>query len=44
MERNLIKKELERVVDFSELSMNKIDSYEELKGILDFYNLNLNDI
>ncbi|MCD4663843.1 MAG: DEAD/DEAH box helicase family protein, partial [Bacteroidales bacterium] len=44
MERSLIKKELERVVDFSGLSMNKIDSYEELKNILDYYNLNLNDI
>ncbi len=44
MERNLIKKELERVVDFSELSMNKIDTYEELKDILDYYNLNLNDL
>jgi superfamily II DNA or RNA helicase len=43
MERNLIKKELERVVDFSELSMNKMDTYEELKEILDYYNLNLND-
>ena len=44
MERNLIKKELERVVDFSELSMNKTDTYEELKDILDNYNLNLNDL
>ena len=43
MERNLIKKELERVVDFSKLSMNKIDTYEELKDILEYYNLNLND-
>lgn len=44
MERNLVKKELERVVDFSYLSMNKIDTYEELKNILDYYNLNLNDL
>lgn len=44
MERNLIRKELERVVDFSGLAMNKIESYEELKDILDYYNLNLNDI
>lgn len=43
MEKNLIKKELERVVDFSELSMNKMDTYEELEEILDYYNLNLND-
>jgi superfamily II DNA or RNA helicase len=43
MERNLIKKELERVVDFSELSINKIDTFNELKEILDYYNLNLND-
>ncbi len=43
MEKNLIKKELERVVDFSELSMNKMDTYGELEEILDFYNLNLND-
>lgn len=44
IEKNLIKKELERVVDFSELSMNKMNTYEELKEILDYYNLNLNDI
>jgi superfamily II DNA or RNA helicase len=43
MERNLIKKELERVVDFSNLAMNKIDTYEALKDILSYYNLNLND-
>jgi superfamily II DNA or RNA helicase len=43
MERNLLKKEIERVVDFSELSMNKIDTYEVLQEILDYYNLNLND-
>jgi superfamily II DNA or RNA helicase len=43
MERNLFKKELERIVDFSSLSMNKIDTYEELKNILEYYNLNLYD-
>jgi superfamily II DNA or RNA helicase len=43
MERNLVKKELERVVDFSNLSMNKMDTYESLKGVLKYYNLNLND-
>jgi len=44
MERNLLKKELERVVDFSELSMNKADTHGELEEILDYYNLNLNDL
>jgi superfamily II DNA or RNA helicase len=43
MERNLVSKELERVVDFCDLSMNKIDTYHELEPILDYYNLNLND-
>lgn len=43
MERNLVKKELERVVDFSNLAMNKIDTYEALKDVLNYYNLNLND-
>ena len=44
MERGLVKKELERVVDFANLAMNKTDTYETLKNILDFYNLNLNDL
>jgi len=44
MERNLIRSELKRVVDFSQLSMNKIETYEELRDVLEFYNLNLNDI
>ena len=43
MERNLVKKELERVVDFSNLAMNKMDTYESLKSVLNYYNLNLND-
>ena len=43
MERNLVKKELERVMDFASLAMNKMDTYEELKEVLDYYNLNLND-
>jgi superfamily II DNA or RNA helicase len=43
MERNLVKKELERVVDFSNLAMNKMDTYETLKGVLNYYNLNLNE-
>lgn len=44
MERNLLKSELKRVVDFAQLSMNKIETYEELRKILEYYNLNLNDI
>lgn len=43
MERNLVKKELERVVDFSNLAMNKMNTYESLKEVLNYYNLNLND-
>lgn len=43
MERNLVRKELERVVDFSNLAMNKIDTYESVKSVLNYYNLNLND-
>ena len=43
MERNLVRKELERVVDFSNLAMNKMDTYESLKEVLNYYNLNLND-
>lgn len=44
MEKSLVKKELERVVDFANLAMNKTDTYETLKSILDYYNLNLNDL
>lgn len=44
MEKGLVKKELERVVDFANLAMNKTDTYEKLKNILDYYNLNLNDL
>ncbi|WP_374175278.1 DEAD/DEAH box helicase family protein [Flavobacterium tructae] len=43
MEKNMIKKELERVVDFSSLAINKIDTYNELRPILNHYNLNLYD-
>jgi superfamily II DNA or RNA helicase len=43
MERKLVSKELERVVDFADLSMNKTDTYIALKDVLDYYNLNLND-
>jgi ERCC4-related helicase len=44
MEKGLVKKELERVVDFANLAMNKTDTYLTLKSILDYYNLNLNDL
>jgi superfamily II DNA or RNA helicase len=44
MERGLVIKELERVVDFAKLALNKSDTYEVLKGILDYYNLNLNEL
>lgn len=44
MERGLVKKELERVVDFANLSMNKSDTYERFKNLLDFYKLNLTDL
>ena len=43
MEKNLIKSELERVIDFSNLSLNKMDTYKTLKPILDYYNLSLYD-
>ncbi|MEX2411865.1 MAG: DEAD/DEAH box helicase family protein [Candidatus Paceibacterota bacterium] len=44
MERGLVRKELERVVDFANLAMNKTDTFETLKNILEYYKLNLNDI
>ncbi|MBS1758870.1 MAG: DEAD/DEAH box helicase family protein [Bacteroidetes bacterium] len=44
MEKNLVKKELERVVDFANLAMNKTETYNTLKEVLDQYDLNLNDI
>jgi superfamily II DNA or RNA helicase len=44
MERNLVKKEIERVVDFANLAINKSDSYEVFKYVLDYYNLNLNEL
>ena len=43
IEKSLIKNELRRVVDFSILAENKIDTYDSLEEILEFYNLNLND-
>ncbi len=44
MEKSLVRKELERVVDFANLAMNKTDTYNSLKEVLDHYDLNLNDI
>ncbi|MAD96783.1 MAG: DNA repair helicase [Flavobacteriaceae bacterium] len=44
MEKGLVRKELERVVDFANLAMNKSDTYQTLKNVLDYYNLNLNDL
>jgi superfamily II DNA or RNA helicase len=41
MERSLVKKELERVKDFSSLALNKMDTYDVLEDVLNFYNLNL---
>lgn len=43
MEKKLIKSELERVIDFANLSLNKMDTYKTLKPILDYYNLSLYD-
>ena len=43
MEKGILRKELERVVDFSRLSMNKMDTYSVLEEALDYYDLNLND-
>ena len=40
-EKSMIKNELQRVIDFAGLSLNKIDTYEILKPILEKYNLNL---
>jgi superfamily II DNA or RNA helicase len=44
MERTMVKKELERVVDFSFLALNKMDTFEALESTLQYYNLNLFDI
>ncbi len=44
MEKTMVKKELERVVDFSFLALNKMDTFEALESILEYYNLNLFDI
>lgn len=44
MERSFVQKELLRVVDFSVLSDNKSYTYKALRPILEYYNLNLNDL
>ena len=44
MERGLVKKELERVIDFAKLAINKSFTYETFRTILDYYNLNLNEL
>lgn len=44
MEKNIIKGELARVVDFSRLAINKTHTFEVLKGVLEYYNLSLNDL
>jgi superfamily II DNA or RNA helicase len=44
MEKGLVRKELERVVDFAKLAMNKTETYETFKHILEYYNLNLNNL
>lgn len=41
MEKNMVKGELERVIDFSNLALNKMVTYRELKPILDYYDLSL---
>jgi superfamily II DNA or RNA helicase len=44
MEKGLVKKELERVADFANMAMNKTSTYDTLKSVLDFYQINLNDL
>lgn len=44
MERNLVKKELERVVNFAFLAMNKMETFEVLSEVLEKYNINLFDL
>jgi superfamily II DNA or RNA helicase len=44
MEKSLIKKELERVVDFAFMAINKQDTFQVFEDLLDYYNLNLNTI
>jgi superfamily II DNA or RNA helicase len=44
MERHLVERELERVVDFSSLSMNKMDTYEILEEIKQIHMTRKDDI
>lgn len=41
MERNLMQKELQRVINFSKLANNGMDTFIELEDVLNYYNLNL---
>ncbi len=41
VERKMLQKELERVISFSSLSINKMDTYFAIKDIMEFYQLNL---
>lgn len=41
MEKSLFKSELDRVKDFSEMSLNSMDTYDSLKPALDFFNISL---
>ena len=43
-ERKLVKKELERVVHFAYMAINKYEAVEGLRQICEFYNLNLDTI
>jgi superfamily II DNA or RNA helicase len=44
LERKLVEKELERVVHFAYMAINKYEAIEGLKKICDYYNLNLDTI
>jgi superfamily II DNA or RNA helicase len=44
MEKSIVQKELERVVNFADLADNKTYTYQVFEEILDTYNLNLNDL
>jgi superfamily II DNA or RNA helicase len=41
LERNLVRKELERVVHFAFLALNKYEAMESLRAICEYYELNL---
>jgi superfamily II DNA or RNA helicase len=44
MEKGIVQKELERVVSFADLADNKTYTFDVFEEILQYYNLNLNDI